>query len=148
MVRSLFVLRLALTVTLVGLGSLTATTLAGEPEKLGRDLTEAPRVRIAELLADPEAWVGKTVQVEGRITDVCPKRGCWVDIQDNAGSIRLKVRDYEIFFETSTKGHHIVAEGIFRRVEPGDAHAEEESATASYRLDGVGAEVQPQESQE
>ena len=32
---------------------------------------------IAEPAAKPDAYVGKSFQVKGRITEVCPVMGCW-----------------------------------------------------------------------
>ena len=33
-----------------------------------------------ELMANPEPYLGKTVRVEGLITGVCEKRGCWITL--------------------------------------------------------------------
>jgi hypothetical protein len=102
----------------ITLSSLTlAAVLAQEPIAVGGPLTQVNSVSIGELLGNPEAYVGKTVQVRGAITDVCPKAGCWVDIEDADNRIRFKVNDGEIVFPLEAKGRRIVAEGVLTRIE-------------------------------
>ena len=69
---------------------------------------------IAEILADPARYEGKVVRVEGTVTDVCPMRGCWFDVQgDAAGTeLRFKVRDGVMEFPMTAVGKHAVAEGV------------------------------------
>jgi len=51
------------------------------------------------LLAKPADYVGKTVQVKGKITEVCQMMGCWIYVADAQGNkIRVKVNDGEIVF--------------------------------------------------
>ena len=50
-------------------------------------------VAIDALLADPAAYQGKTVRVEGMITDVCPKRGCWFDLAGTEPGVARAERD-------------------------------------------------------
>ena len=96
-----------------------APVVAQEPIAVGGPLTLVESVGIAELLGNPEAYVGKTVQVRGAITDVCPRAGCWVDIKDadSAESVRFKVKDGEIVFPVEAKGRRIIAEGVLVRTE-------------------------------
>jgi hypothetical protein len=128
----------------------------------GKPLSDAPVVRISELLASPDDWVGKTVKVEGIITDVCSKRGCWMMIASDQEfqSLRFKVEDGVIVFPIEAKGRKAVAEGTFKRIEltkeqavaQAKHHAEEhglpfdpDSVTGpsvTYQLDGLGAVVE------
>ncbi len=70
-------------------------------------------VSISELVADPESFEGKTVQVEGMVTDVCAKRGCWFEMAGKAPGekARFKVQDGEMVFPMSSKGKTAVAQG-------------------------------------
>jgi hypothetical protein len=63
--------------------------------------------------------VGKTVKVEGLITDVCSKRGCWIKLGGDKEfqTITFKVDDGVISFPMSVKGKRAEAEGVFTRVE-------------------------------
>lgn len=84
----------------------------------GRGLGEAETVAIADLAARGPEYLGKTVRVEGTVRDVCPKRGCWMDMEDAAGnSVKIKVVDGEIVFPMSAKGHPAVAEGKLTKFE-------------------------------
>ena len=127
----------------------------------GEPLSDATAVRIAELTANPDAYVGRHVKVVGLVDDVCPMKGCWVDILESQSreTIRLKVQDDVIVFPAEAKGHEIVAEGTLRRidlsprqavawlrhaaVERGEAFVEpaEPAPLTVYQIDGRGAVV-------
>jgi len=100
------------------LGCGAASAWAAEPVTLGQGVA-APAVAIAELLAHPQVWVGKTVRVDGTIQDVCPMRGCWIDVAGSGapGVLRVKVTDGEIVFPADAKGRAVSAEGVFERLE-------------------------------
>lgn len=46
-------------------------------------------VSVGRILADPKAYIGKTVTVEGTITRECPGSGCWWYVKDETGEIRM-----------------------------------------------------------
>jgi hypothetical protein len=91
---------------------LAAETVA-DGHAYGEELALTDGVTIAELLADPAAFEGQSVHVEGMITDVCPKRGCWFEMAgENAGEkLRFKVEDGVMVFPVNAKGKYAVAEG-------------------------------------
>ena len=78
----------------------------------GVKLTET--TPIDSILKDPKAWNGKTVRVEGMITDVCPKRGCWMELagEQPGAKLRFKVTDGEMTFPLDAKGQRATAEGV------------------------------------
>ena len=72
---------------------------------------------IGEILADPDAFLGKTVRVEGGVLDVCPKKGCWIEIGDAEDHIQLKVDDDVIVFPADAKGNIATAQGKVEAIE-------------------------------
>ena len=86
--------------------------------KLGKPLTVKEPVPLATLLAKPADYVGKTVQVKGKITEVCQMMGCWMDLADDAGrKIHIKVNDGEIEFPKDSAGRMAIAEGRLDKLE-------------------------------
>jgi hypothetical protein len=73
---------------------------------------------IAKILADPDAYVGKTVRIEGKVLDVCPMKGCWMELSEQGGgsSLRVKVDDGVIVFPVTAKGKLAVAEGVLEAI--------------------------------
>ena len=63
--------------------------------KLGKPLALKKQTAIAEVNAKADALVGKTVQVKGKISEVCQNMGCWMELVDPAtqARIRIKVND-------------------------------------------------------
>jgi len=101
----------------VGAVDRRAETLAhGESILAGVELTVS--TPIADLIADPEAFDGKLVQVEGVIVALCQSMGCWASLDDGEGNqINVKVEDGVIDWrEITATEHYMVAEGLFQVV--------------------------------
>src|SRR3954470_18442857 len=97
---------------------LCSAFLTAADVKLGKPLTLKEPMPLATLLAKPADYVGKTVQVKGKITDVCEMMGCWMDlVNDDGQKIRIKVNDGEIEFPKDSSGKAAIAEGILNRLE-------------------------------
>ena len=71
---------------------------------------------VADLIHNREDYINSIVKVEGVIEEVCPMRGCWLQVggeDNNNKKIRFKVKDGDIVFPLSSKGRKVVAEGQF-----------------------------------
>ena len=84
---------------------------------------------IAQLLAKPADFQGKTVRVEGVVTSVCSMMGCWMGLAPTDAAkgpaILIKVDDGVIVFPTSARGKRATAQGVVERVGPADAEGQE-----------------------
>lgn len=127
----------------------------------GKGVQLAEVTPLSEILAAPEKFEGQKVHVKGTIVDVCPKRGCWVELAGNEAfkTIRVKVTDGEIVFPLSAKGNQADVEGIVEKLTLSvkqarayQAHmAEERGETIDttaitepmviWRIRGLGAEI-------
>lgn len=107
------------TLLTIAVSCLAAVALAGDGVKVGADLTSDLEITpIAEILADPEAWVGKTVQIEGEVSGVCARQGCWMDLTSPSdATLRVKVDDGVIVFPQEAVGRRAVAEGVVEIME-------------------------------
>ena len=82
------------------------------PKKVGGEITVARPTPIADILARPADHAGKLVRVEGEVSGVCTRMGCWMDIADEAGRrIRIQVEDGVMVFPADSKGNPAVAQG-------------------------------------
>lgn len=94
-------------------GLLLASTLIAADLKLGKPLALKQASTVAELTANADSLAGKTVQVKGKVAEVCQMMGCWMAVAD-AGStraIRVKVNDGELVFPKEAMGKTVIAEG-------------------------------------
>jgi hypothetical protein len=87
---------------------------AGKGQTFGEGVKLASSTPIDAILAEPTKFAGQSVRVEGMITDVCPRRGCWFEMAgDKPGqTLRFKVTDGDMVFPMEAKGKKVVAEGI------------------------------------
>ncbi|MFI5251221.1 MAG: DUF4920 domain-containing protein [Bacteroidota bacterium] len=94
---------------------LFAATLlfAAEGKKYGKKITVKKATSISSILSDPKKYDGKRVMIEGTVTDVCQKMGCWINIAEKEGgeSIKFKVEDGVIVFPKDSKGKIAKAQG-------------------------------------
>ncbi len=94
-----------------------AACAAGEL-KLGKPLQLASPVPIDLLTAKPDHYVGKAVQVRGKVSEVCQMMGCWMQLVDPASGkgVRVKVNDGEIRFPKDAAGRLATAEGKWVKI--------------------------------
>ncbi len=98
--------------------SLAGTLHAADATTYGDGVTLEKATPIADLLARPDEYVGKTVRVDGVITAVCKKRGCWIQVTDpdTGKGVRIKVEDGVIVFPPESVGHRASAQGTFEAI--------------------------------
>jgi len=97
----------------------SAGTAADSGKLYGKQLTVTDTVKISEVLANPGNYVGKTVRVEGTVTGVCEKRGCWMSLASDKEleELRIKVEDGVMVFPISAKGKRAIAEGVLEKID-------------------------------
>lgn len=120
---------------------LVSVCLAAEV-KLGKPLTLKEPTTVASLMAKPDAWVGKTVQVKGKVSEVCQMMGCWMNLvdADSGKSIRIKVNDGEIVFPKDAAGRMAIAEGTLAKIE---MSREQAVAQAKHEAEEAGRKFDP-----
>jgi len=88
-----------------------AVALAGT-DVYGEGVNLETTTPIADIVADPDAWNGKTVKVEGKVDGVCARKGCWIELANESGDcVRIKVQDDVIVFPQEAVGRFAVAQG-------------------------------------
>jgi len=95
-----------------------APAMAGETGTYGDGVTLTEAIAIDTLIANADDYVGKNVRVDGVITGVCKKRGCWMQVTDpdSGNGVRIKVEDGVIVFPYTSMGQKASAEGIFEAI--------------------------------
>ena len=96
--------------------ALATAAYAMAAEKLGKGLTLDKPIPVVTILASPEQYVGTTVQVKGKVTEVCEMMGCWMQVVDDEKAMRVKVNDGEIVFPKNSVGRTAIAEGVLKKL--------------------------------
>ena len=130
----------------------------------GNEITLIVNYPIGKLLDSPQTYLGEEVLVSGEITEVCPMRGCWINVKapETGSNIRVKVTDGKIVFPLSAKGKYVDIQGEFAKLEFTETQArnwkmhlaEEQGITLNpedinitpedlveYRINGTGATI-------
>ena len=119
---------------------------------------------ISSLINNANKFLDKQIITEGNIVDVCPMKGCWIEIKDSDSDqiIRVKVQDDIIIFPQDSKGKKVIVNGVFKKIEFTEEQAikwkihlaeekglklEESDVTLDssdlieYRIKGLGAKI-------
>ena len=119
-IRNVVPVVLLAVVFVVGLGAET---------KYGAGVKLTKATPISELYASPEKFVGKTVRIDGVVTDVCTDMGCWLAIgatNNPDQAVRFQAEhDGKIVFPMSLMGKKASAEGVFVKIDGSDPEAKE-----------------------
>ena len=86
-------------------------------EIYGAGLTLDTPTAIADLVGDPETYAGQKVRVAGTVSEVCPRKGCWMSLRDGDAAVRIKVEDDVIVFPAEAVDRDAVAEGTVEVLE-------------------------------
>jgi hypothetical protein len=155
------------TYAIAALGLLAAVSACSESEpppftQYGEALTLTETTSVSTILADPDAFVGQHLRVEGTVVGVCEHQGCWIAVggESEQEQLRVKVEDGVIVFPQTAMGCHARVEGVMEKLEltmeqalaQAEHHAEEQgiefdptSVTGPrviYQLRGLGAEIE------
>jgi hypothetical protein len=116
--------------------------LALPGKAFGAGITLADAVSVDDILANPTAYDGKVVRVEGMVTDVCPKRGCWFELASKTPGkkLRFKVQDGVMTFPMEAKGQTAIAQGT---IVVKQLSLEETRANAEYQAKEYGIPYDP-----
>lgn len=96
----------------------TASSAAAPANQLGDPIpADARRVPVADVVAQPDQFNGQTVAVEGVVTKLCKKKGCWFEIsaQEGTAGVLITAPKYHIFLAQGSEGKKIVAYGVFKK---------------------------------
>lgn len=63
------------------------------PNHYGGTFTNAPKVRVSELLERPSDFLGKQVTIEGKVEDQCPTTGCFFYFSSGQKKLRIELGD-------------------------------------------------------
>jgi hypothetical protein len=116
-----------------------ASAMAGESRSYGDGVTLDEAVAIDVLLENPNDYVGRKIRVDGVITAVCKKRGCWMQVTnpESGDGVRIKVEDGVIVFPYESMGREAQAEGIFEAIKLTPEQVEAQTAAAHDHQEGT-----------
>ncbi|NNF08342.1 MAG: DUF4920 domain-containing protein [Candidatus Eisenbacteria bacterium] len=108
----------------------------------GSRLTLDKTTTISEILKTPESYVGKRLRLHGQVEEVCPMRGCWIQLREPSTdlTLRVKVTDGQIVFPLSAAGRAASVEGVFEKIE---MSLEDSIAYKKHQADELGHTFDP-----
>jgi hypothetical protein len=121
---------------------------SAETSKHGAAISTRAAVPLDQVLAAPDKFKDKQVVVDGKVRQVCTRKGCWMELamatDPAAPGCRVTFKDYAFFVPTSSKGSTARVEGtVAVKVLTKDEadHYASEGATLNREKDGSAREV-------
>jgi hypothetical protein len=87
----------------------------GRSEQYGEKLTVTEVTTVSAILANPAAFAGRTVRIEGEISRECPS-GCWFDVTNGGATIYVDIAPQGLAIPQHV-GSRIVVEGTVSTVD-------------------------------
>ena len=107
-------------------------------ETFGAPIDESlPAAGLGELVADPDAWLGRPVRVTARVAEVCQKKGCFLVATDGRTTLRVSFVDYSFFVPTDAAAKRVTLTGELVRVQ----RSADEAAHIASDLGSSGADI-------
>jgi hypothetical protein len=119
---------------------LGAAVMIGAETRLGKAIAPGSPVAVGDLMRAPEDSAGKVVQVKGKVSEVCSKMGCWMQLTGGGKAVRIKVNDGDIVFPQSAVGKTAIAEGKLTKLE---LTKEQAAARAKHEAEERGVKFNP-----
>jgi hypothetical protein len=84
----------------------------------GKAISDNPAVTVKELQTNGKKYVGKTVKIEGTISEVCQAMGCWFNVNDGTGTMYVDLEMGKNFtIPKDSAKSHVIVEGIFNNID-------------------------------
>ncbi len=103
-------------------------------EHFGLEFTLEESIPAGTVLSNPDSYVGQTIRVTGKVSDVCQKMGCWMVITDADQHMRITTKDHKFFVAKDGAGATCDLEGV---VIKRDANPERTAHYKSEQTDGA-----------
>ena len=103
-------------------------------EHFGLEFTLDASIPAGTVLTNPDDYVGKTVRVTGKVSDVCQKMGCWMVITDADQHMRITTKDLKFFVSKDGAGATCDLEGTVVKREASPARTEHFKSEQSEEL--------------
>ena len=112
----------------------------------GGEIGDSPAIDLKDAMTEPDAYVGRSVIVEGKVDRVCQVKGCWLELMPPGESrgVRVTFENYGFFVPTDSMGWTARLEGAFIREELSKRDADHlvgEGATLDARPDGTAGQI-------
>ena len=77
----------------------------------GEAISDQDAIAASKVLSSPDEYLGKTVKVEGEVSEVCKSMGCWLTFQHEGQELTVNMKDHAFSVDKGSKGYWCEAEG-------------------------------------
>lgn len=105
----------------------------------GAAFTVTERVTMDALMADSKTYAKKTVRVDGKISAVCRKKGCWMTLggKDKLSRARITFKNYAFFVPLDAGGGTASVEGVVELKTMSEAERAHLAEDAGKKIDEI-----------
>lgn len=82
-------------------------------EKLAGNLAS---LKISDIEAHYKSEQEKPIALKAKVEKVCEKKGCWMRLRDDSGSVRVSFKGYSFFVPMSLEGKTVQVEGVVKKI--------------------------------
>lgn len=79
-------------------------------KSFGTPITETKTVALTDIAKEPGKFADQTVRTEGKVSAVCKKAGCWMEITDESGAAHVKMAGHSFTVPKDSSGRRAVVQ--------------------------------------
>ncbi len=95
----------------------------GSAQTFGQEITLSHAISVDRAVDEIDTLKDKEVLLEGRVSNTCEKKGCWMALDGTDHSIRVTFRNYSFFVPRDIIGKRVQAQGLLSEAMMGISEA-------------------------
>ncbi len=105
----------------------------------GAELTKNDIMTVSKAVEQIDELIDQAIVVQGVIKEVCQSRGCWMVVEENGKSIRVRFADYGYFVPWESAGKEVRMQGTL------NIHTVSEEQARHWAEEADDPEVKPED---
>jgi len=101
----------------------------------GEAFTDAKVISLADAMSNAASYKDRAIKVEGEISEVCQKEGCWLVLTDGERAMRVKMKAHGFAVPKDAAGKKVVVEGMVEATEISEEMARHYAEESSKKTD-------------
>ncbi len=85
---------------------------ANKPQTFGGEITLSNAISVEQAINEIDALKRKEILLEGKVSKMCKKKGCWMALEGENNSIRVTFKNYSFFAPKEVLEKRVQVQGV------------------------------------
>jgi hypothetical protein len=85
--------------------------LISQAKTHGSKITMEKSIPLSSAIKNFDSFKNQEILVTGKVSEVCQKKGCWINLKEGEQTVKIEFKDYGFFVPFSLRGKSVRAQG-------------------------------------